>query len=343
MKSAQDEVHPLWDEFCQDLESVSSLGALSDLRDKYLSRKKGLISLELKKLGGLSSEERSVVGQQLNQLKGQVQEALSEQQDEFKGQEREVKLTQEQIDVTLPGYPFALGRIHPLRRVRQEMEEISVRMGFTVVTGPEVESDYYNFEALNIPQGHPARDDQDTLYLSDTLLLRTHTSPVQIRTMEKQKPPIRIVVPGRVFRRDAVDATHSPMFHQMEGLVVDEGITLADLKGTLEVFLRELFSEETRVRFRPSYFPFVEPGAEVDISCIFCAGGGCRVCKNSGWIEIMGAGMVHSRVFQMVGYDCERYTGFAWGMGIDRIAILKYQVDDLRLFFENDIRFLSQF
>ena len=343
MKSAQDEVHPLWDEFCQDLESVSSLGALSDLRDKYLSRKKGLISLELKKLGGLSSEERSVVGQQLNQVKGQVQEALSEQQDEFKGQEREVKLTQEQIDVTLPGYPFALGRIHPLRRVRQEMEEISVRMGFTVVTGPEVESDYYNFEALNIPQGHPARDDQDTLYLSDTLLLRTHTSPVQIRTMEKQKPPIRIVVPGRVFRRDAVDATHSPMFHQMEGLVVDEGITLADLKGTLEVFLRELFSEETRVRFRPSYFPFVEPGAEVDISCIFCAGGGCRVCKNSGWIEIMGAGMVHSRVFQMVGYDCERYTGFAWGMGIDRIAILKYQVDDLRLFFENDIRFLSQF
>ena len=343
MKSAQDEVHPLWDEFCQDLESVSSLGALSDLRDKYLSRKKGLISLELKKLGGLSSEERSVVGQQLNQLKGQVQEALSEQQDEFKGQEREVKLTQKQIDVTLPGYPFALGRIHPLRRVRQEMEEISVRMGFTVVTGPEVESDYYNFEALNIPQGHPARDDQDTLYLSDTLLLRTHTSPVQIRTMEKQKPPIRIVVPGRVFRRDAVDATHSPMFHQMEGLVVDEGITLADLKGTLEVFLRELFSEETRVRFRPSYFPFVEPGAEVDISCIFCAGGGCRVCKNSGWIEIMGAGMVHSRVFQMVGYDCERYTGFAWGMGIDRIAILKYQVDDLRLFFENDIRFLSQF
>jgi len=216
-------------------------------------------------------------------------------------------------------------------------------MGFTVVTGPEVESDYYNFEALNIPQGHPARDDQDTLYLSDNLLLRTHTSPVQIRTMERQKPPIRIVVPGRVFRRDAVDATHSPMFHQMEGLVVDEGITLADLKGTLEIFLRELFSAETRVRFRPSYFPFVEPGAEVDIGCIFCAGGGCRVCKGSGWIEIMGAGMVHRRVFQMVGYDWERFTGFAWGMGIDRIAILKYQVDDLRLFFENDIRFLRQF
>ena len=343
MKSAGDKVHPLWDEFCQELASASSLEDLSALRDKYLGRKKGLISLELKKLGGLSSEERSAVGQQLNQLKGRVQDALSEEQDKLKGQEREVQLTQGQIDVTLPGYPFLTGGIHPLRRVRQEMEEISVRMGFTVVTGPEVESDYYNFEALNIPQGHPARDDQDTLYLSDTLLLRTHTSPVQIRTMEEQKPPIRIVVPGRVFRRDAVDATHTPMFHQMEGLLVDEGITLADLKGTLEVFLRELFSAETRVRFRPSYFPFVEPGAEVDISCIFCAGDGCRVCKGSGWIEIMGAGMVHPRVFQMVGYDPERYTGFAWGMGIDRIALLKYQVDDSRLFFENDVRFLSQF
>ena len=343
MKPAQDRVHPLWDEFCQDLEAASSLEDLSDLRDKYLGRKRGLISLELKKLGGLSSEERSVVGQQLNQLKGQAQDALSEQQDRLKSQKREASLTQERIDVTLPGYSFPTGGIHPLRRVLREMEEISVRMGFTVVTGPEVESDYYNFEALNIPKGHPARDDQDTLYLSDTLLLRTHTSPVQIRTMEKQQPPIRIVVPGRVFRRDAVDATHSPMFHQMEGLVVDEGITLADLKGTLEIFLRELFSAETRVRFRPSYFPFVEPGAEVDISCIFCAGEGCRVCKGSGWIEIMGAGMVHPRVFQMVGYDSERYTGFAWGMGIDRIAILKYQVDDLRLFFENDIRFLSQF
>ncbi|MEE2821670.1 MAG: phenylalanine--tRNA ligase subunit alpha [Acidobacteriota bacterium] len=319
------------------------MDALSRLKDKYLSRKNGLISLELKTLGDLSSEDRSVVGQQLNDLKSQVQSALSEQQNKFKGKEREVKLSQENIDVTLPGYPFAIGGIHPLRKVRQEMEDISVRMGFTILTGPELESDYYNFEALNIPQGHPARDDQDTLYLSDTLLLRTHTSPVQIRTMEKQDPPIRIVVPGRVFRRDAVDATHSPMFHQMEGLVVDKGITLADLKGTLEIFLKELFSTDIQVRFRPSYFPFVEPGAEVDISCIFCAGGSCKVCKSSGWIEIMGAGMVHPKVFKMVGYDSEQYTGFAWGMGIDRIAILKYKVDDLRLFFENDIRFLSQF
>jgi phenylalanyl-tRNA synthetase alpha chain len=223
------------------------------------------------------------------------------------------------------------------------MEDIFVRMGFTVVVGPEIESDHYNFEALNIPKGHPARDDQDTLYINDTLLLRAHTSPVQIRTMERHQPPLRIVAPGRVFRRDSVDATHSPMFHQMEGLLVDEGITLADLKGTLEVFFRELFSEETRVRLRPSYFPFVEPGAEVDISCIFCGGKGCRVCKRSGWIEVLGAGMVHPRVFSMVGYDSERYTGFAWGIGIDRIALLKYQVDDMRLLFENDIRFLSQF
>jgi phenylalanyl-tRNA synthetase alpha chain len=223
------------------------------------------------------------------------------------------------------------------------MEDIFVRMGFTVAVGPELETDYYNFEALNIPKGHPARDDQDTLYIDENLLLRTHTSPVQIRTMEKHQPPLRIVAPGRVYRRDSVDATHSPMFHQLEALVVDEGITLADLKGTLEAFFKELFSKDTRVRLRPSYFPFVEPGAEVDISCVFCAGDGCRVCKRSGWIEILGAGMVHPRVFSMVGYDSERYTGFAWGMGIDRIAILKYQIDDMRLLFENDIRFLNQF
>jgi phenylalanyl-tRNA synthetase alpha chain len=223
------------------------------------------------------------------------------------------------------------------------MEEIAVRMGFSVLSGPELELDHYNFEALNMPREHPARDTQDTLYITENLLLRTHTSPVQIRTMERQQPPIRMVVPGRVYRRDTVDATHSPMFHQMEGLVVDEGITFGDLKGTLEVFLRELFSRDLKVRFRPSYFPFVEPGAEVDIECIFCSSRGCGICKRTGWIEIMGAGMVHPRVFSMVGYDAERYTGFAWGMGIDRIAILKYRVSDLRLFFDNDLRFLRQF
>jgi phenylalanyl-tRNA synthetase alpha chain len=225
----------------------------------------------------------------------------------------------------------------------REMSDVFVRMGFEVVVGPEVETDYYSFEALNIPRGHPARDDQDTFYVDQNHLLRPHTSPVQIRTMEQREPPLRIVVPGRVFRRDAVDATHSPMFHQVEGLVVDEGITLGDLKGTLEVFFHELFHADVRVRLRPSYFPFVEPGAEVDISCVFCSGSGCRVCKRTGWVEILGAGMVHPRVLEMVGYDPERYTGFAWGMGIDRITLFKYQIDDIRLLFENDLRFLSQF
>ncbi len=339
----QRKAHPLWEAFSRHLESVSSADQLSDLRDEYLGRKRGLISLELKKLAVLSPEERPVAGQQLNELKQQVEQSLLKKQSQFKQQHRSERLKTEGMDVTLPGYPFPRGGIHPLRRVWEEMEEILVHMGFTVASGPEVETDYYNFEALNIPKGHPARDDQDTLYLSENLLLRTHTSPVQIRTMESQEPPIRIVVPGRVYRRDSVDATHSPMFHQMEGLVVGEEITLADLKGTLEVFFRALFSEDTLVRLRPSYFPFVEPGAEVDISCIFCRAKGCRVCKNTGWIEILGAGMVHPKVFEMVGYDPERYTGFAWGMGIDRIALLKYQVNDLRLFFENDVRFLRQF
>jgi phenylalanyl-tRNA synthetase alpha chain len=342
METTEGKIHPLWEAFCRDLESVSSADELSDLRDRYLGRKRGLISLELKKLGALSPQQRPIAGQQLNELKNRVEESLSERQIQFQKQ-RQRKLETERIDVTLPGHTFPHGSIHPLRRVWEEMEEILVRMGFTVVSGPEVETDYYNFEALNIPKGHPARDDQDTLYFSENLLLRTHTSPVQIRIMESQQPPIRIVVPGRVYRRDAVDATHSPMFHQMEGLVVGESITLADLKGILEVFFRALFSEETRVLLRPSYFPFVEPGAEVDISCIFCQGKGCRVCKNSGWIEILGAGMVHPKVFEMVGYDPEKYTGFAWGMGIDRVALLKYQVNDLRLFFENDVRFLRQF
>ena len=343
MKKAHHKTHPLWERFQQDLEAVSNSSELMEVRDGYLSRQRGVITQQLKQLSSLSAQERPAAGRLLNELKDRVEEALFQRQAKLKIEEQRSKLETARIDVTLPGYPFLPGGIHPLRRLQQEMEEISVRMGFRVVSGPELESDYYNFEALNMPKGHPARDTQDTLYITENLLLRTHTSPVQIRTMEKEKPPIRMVVPGKVFRRDAVDATHSPMFHQMEGLVVDEGITLAHLKGTLEVFLRALFSPEIQVRFRPSYFPFVEPGAEVDIGCIFCSGGGCRVCKNNGWIEIMGAGMVHPRVFKMVGYDPARYTGFAWGMGIDRIAILKYRVDDLRLFFENDTRFLGQF
>ena len=343
MSAAEDLVAPLWESFQEELESVESTVDLAQVRDKYLSRQRGLLTLQLRKLGTLPAEDRPAVGKELNVLKARIEESLERYQENLREKDRTAELGAEGIDVTLPGYIARLGRSHPLRRVQQEMEEIAVRMGFEILSGPELESDYYNFEALNLPKGHPARDAQDTLYITENLLLRTHTSPVQIRTMEARKPPIRIVVPGRVYRRDSVDATHSPMFHQMEGLVVGQGITMADLKGTLERFLRELFSPDLGVRFRPSYFPFVEPGAEVDISCIFCSGQGCRVCKKTGWIEIMGAGMVHPRVFSMVGYDSRMYTGFAWGMGIDRIAILKYRVNDLRLFFENDIRFLSQF
>ncbi len=335
--------HPLWNSFQKDLEPVSDLDSLTEVRDKYLSRQRGLLALEMRNLGRLPAEERPRMGQLLNQLKERVTERLEARQAELKEALDRSRIASEQVDVTLPGCALPVGSVHPIERLWREMADIFVRMGFEVVVGPEIESDYYNFEALNIPQGHPARDDQDTFYLDDGLLLRTHTSPVQIRTMESRQPPLRIVVPGRVYRRDSADATHSPMFHQVEGLVVDEGITLGDLKGTLEVFFRELFHSEVKVRLRPSYFPFVEPGAEVDISCVFCGGEGCRVCKRSGWVEVLGAGMVHPRVFEMVGYDPEKYTGFAWGIGIDRIALFKYQIDDIRLLFENDLRFLRQF
>jgi len=338
-----EQLPPLWDAFRQELAEVSTNDALTELRDKYLSRNRGAVTLELKKLGQLPAEERREAGKLLNQLKVKVEEALAEKAREIGDRERAARYQMERVDVTLPGYAYHIASRHPIRRALEEMEQIFVSMGFSVMSGPEVELDYYNFEALNIPKGHPARDAQDTLYISENLLLRAHTSPVQIRTMEKQKPPVRIIAPGRVFRRDAVDATHSPMFHQMEGLAVDEGITLGDLKGTLEMFLKAFFSEDTRIRLRPSYFPFVEPGAEVDVSCIFCRGTGCSICKQSGWIEIMGAGMVNPRVFQILGYDHEKYTGFAWGMGVDRIVMLKYQVEDLRLLFDNDVRFLSQF
>jgi phenylalanyl-tRNA synthetase alpha chain len=335
--------HPLWHQFQQDFETVGSAEDLTRTRDKYLSRQRGLLTLELRKLSKLTEDERPAAGKALNELRVQLEEALEKRQAEIRERERTAQLEKESIDVTCPGFGFPAGRVHPLRRVQEDLEQIFVSMGFTVASGPEVETDYYNFEALNMPQGHPARDTQDTLYLPGGLLLRTHTSPVQIRTMEKMQPPVRIIAPGRVFRRDAVDATHSPMFHQMEALVVGEGITLADLKGTLEAFFHAVFTPGTQVRLRPSYFPFVEPGAEVDISCIFCAGSGCGVCKQSGWIEILGAGMVHPHILEMVGYDPDKYTGFAWGMGVDRIAQLIYRVDDMRLFFENDVRFLDQF
>ena len=336
-----DRVEEIWRQFTDDLSGTASLQDLAEVRDQYLSRQRGRVTLQMRGLGSVPKEDRPALGQALNDLRGRVEKALGGRKAEL--EQAQAVSGEETLDRTLPEVPVEVGHIHPLRRMAREMEEICVGMGFELIHGPEVESEYYNFEALNIPEGHPARDSQDTFYLPGQMLLRTHTSPVQIRTMEQRQPPLRIAVPGRVFRRDSVDATHSPMFHQLEALVVDEGITFADLKGTLEVFLRELFLKTTRIRLRPSYFPFVEPGAEVDISCPFCKGDGCRVCKKTGWIEVLGAGMVHPRLFEKVGYDSRRYTGFAWGMGIDRLALLKYQIHDMRLLFENDLRFLQQF
>lgn len=336
-----DRIEQIWLEFADDLSGVVSLSDLTEIRDKYLSRQRGVVTLAMRGLGSAPPSDRPALGQALNSLRKRVEEALAERKSGL----AQAAATEEHegLDPTLPAVPVEVGRIHPLRKMAREMEEICVGLGFELIEGPEVESEYYNFEALNIPESHPARDSQDTFYLPGGMLLRTHTSPVQIRTMEERDPPLRIAVPGRVFRRDSVDATHSPMFHQLEALVVDEGITFADLKGTLEAFLRALFLETTRIRLRPSYFPFVEPGAEVDISCPFCQGDGCRVCKRTGWIEVLGAGMVHPHLFEKVGYDPRRYTGFAWGMGIDRLAMLKYQIHDMRLLFENDLRFLEQF
>lgn len=331
------------EEFERRAVDVPDAAALTALRDHFLSRERGIISLEMKNLPSLPRDERPEFGKKLNELKARVEARLAQLADALHRRQTEERLAGDRVDITLPGFQYRLGKLHPLRLVWQEMQEIFVSMGFSVVTGPEIETEYYNFEAINMPEGHPARDAQDTLYIAAPYLLRTHTSPVQIHTMEQHKPPIRIVIPGKVYRRDPFDATHSPMFHQVEGLVVDERISLADLKGTLEYFFKQFFLPDTRVRFRPSYFPFVEPGAEVDISCIFCAGKGCRVCKSSGWIEILGCGMVHPRLFEMAGYEPDRYSGFAWGMGIDRIAILKYGIDDIRLFVENDLRFLDQF
>ncbi|MBI4482523.1 MAG: phenylalanine--tRNA ligase subunit alpha [Acidobacteria bacterium] len=329
--------------FDAELKQVTGLEALLDLRDRYLGREKGILSQELKRLGRLPKDHRPEYGRLANQLKDYIEGEIQSLTARLRQQEEAERLNQEHIDLTLPGRAYPTGRPHPLVLVKRQIEEIFVKMGFTVVDGPEVDTDYYNFEALNMPKDHPARDTQDTFYLSEEFLLRTHTSPVQIHYMEKHQPPFRIVVPGRVFRRDNPDPTHSPMFFQVEGLVVGEAVSLADLKGTLEFFLRELFSPDTRARFRPSYFPFVEPGAEVDISCIFCRGTGCRMCKMSGWIEILGAGMVHPKIFERVGYDSQTVSGFAWGMGVDRIAMLKYGVDDIRLFYENDLRFIEQF
>ena len=312
------------------------------LRVRYLG-KKGELTAVLRGMGALTPEERPLVGQLANEVRAEIEAALTKRVAEEKERALEAQLTREKLDVTMPGTPARMGHQHPLTRAQREMEEIFIGMGFEIAEGPEVEYDYYNFQALNIPENHPARDTQDTFYITDNILLRSQTSPVQVRVMEKQSPPIRVISPGRVYRSDALDATHSPLFHQMEGLVVDKGITMSDLKGTLETFAKKMFGEQTKIRFRPHHFPFTEPSAEVDVSCFVCGGKGCRLCKGEGWIEILGAGMVHPFVLQNCGIDPEVYSGFAFGMGLERVTMTRYGIDDIRLFYENDERFLKQF
>ena len=312
------------------------------IRIRYLG-KKGELTAVLRGMGALSAEERPVVGQLANEVRATIEAALAQRVAEQKEKELEARLVREKLDVTMPGNTARMGHQHPLTRAQREMEEIFIGMGFEIAEGPEVEYDYYNFQALNIPENHPARDTQDTFYITDNILLRSQTSPVQVRVMEQKKPPIRVISPGRVYRSDAMDATHSPLFHQMEGLVVDKGITMSDLKGTLETFARKMFGESTQIRFRPHHFPFTEPSAEVDVSCFVCGGKGCRVCKGEGWIEILGAGMVHPFVLSNCGIDPNVYSGFAFGMGLERVTMTRYGIDDIRLFYENDERFLKQF
>lgn len=321
--------------------SIKNKEAAFEFKNRYLGRKGNLTSLT-RELGSIPSEERPAAGELINNIREKIEERLNHLLAGFVSAEREQRLRAEKVDVTLPGRYLPLGKKHPITQVMDEVVKIFSGMGFASAEGPEIETDYYNFEALNIPKNHPARDMQDTFYISDDVLLRTHTSPVQIRVMKAQKPPLRVIAPGKVYRRDS-DVTHTPMFHQVEGFMVDESITFGDLKGVLSAFLHSLFREDMAVRFRPSFFPFTEPSAEVDIQCVMCNGKGCRVCKGSGWLEILGAGMIHPMVFKAVGYDAEKFTGFAFGLGIERIAMLKFGIDDIRLFFENDVRFLKQF
>jgi phenylalanyl-tRNA synthetase alpha chain len=326
------------DEFRRRFDGVRDAASLEQVRIDFLGRK-GRISQAFDTLGSASPEEKREAGRLLNEMKSRFQKAMAEKASQAAGKKTAGAL----FDPTLPGNRPPVGRIHPLTSVMSRIRGCFMHMGFSVAQGPEVETDYYNFEALNIPKGHPARDMQDTLYVDDSVVLRTHTSPVQIRVMEKIKPPVRIIAPGRVFRRDTPDASHSPVFHQVEGLCVDETVSFSDLKGVILAFARELFGSDMKIRFRPSFFPFTEPSAEYDFSCVICRGKGCRVCKNTGWVEISGAGMVNPEVFRFVGIDPERYTGYAFGMGVERIAMLLYEVHDIRFFYENDIRFLNQF
>ena len=339
-------MHPRVDAIVREareaLAAARTAADFEQIRIRFLGRQGALTQL-LRSLGTLPAAERPVVGAAANEAKRELEALVEARLEEAAEAARRRERAQSRLDLTLPGRRPARGAMHPLTQVEREIVRIFAGLGFSVAEGPEIETDWFNFEALNIPKDHPARDMQDTFYLSEDVLLRTHTSPAQVHVMQAQKPPVRIIVPGRVYRRDVADATHSPVFHQVEGLAVDARITMADLKGTLDLFAREMFGPRSRIRFRPSFFPFTEPSAEVDVLCFLCGGEGCRVCKQSGWLEILGSGMVHPNVLRTVGYDPEEVTGWAFGMGIERIAMLKYGVDDIRLFFENDIRFLKQF
>ncbi len=342
LKKLKDQLEQIRQSAREALQLCEDPKALEELRIRYLG-KKGELTAILKQMGKLSAEERPVIGQLANQVREEIENDLSEAAEKIHQHLLEKKLASETIDVTLPGTPAPTGKEHPLNIVLNEVEDIFLGMGFSIAEGPEVETDYYNFEALNLPKDHPARDTQDTFYITENVLLRTQTSPVQVRVMEKQQPPVRIIAPGRVYRSDAVDATHSPLFHQIEGLVVDKGITMADLKGTLEIFIKRLYGEDSVVRFRPHHFPFTEPSAEMDIQCFNCHGEGCPMCKNEGWIEILGCGMVHPKVLSNCNIDPEEYSGFAFGIGLERIVMRRFAINDLRLLYENDLRFLDQF
>lgn len=338
----KEKLNQIKEEAIRQIEASDALEKLNEIRVNYLG-KKGELTAVLKSMKDVAPEDRPKVGQLVNETREEIEKVLEEYRVKMERSLRETRMKAEVIDVTLPAGKNNMGHRHPNTIALEEVERIFVGMGYEVVEGPEIEKDYYNFEALNIPEGHPAKDEQDTFYITGDILLRSQTSPTQVHEMEKGHLPIRMLAPGRVFRSDEVDATHSPSFHQIEGLVIDKNITFADLKGTLAVFAKELFGESTEVKFRPHHFQFTEPSAEMDVSCYKCGGKGCRFCKGSGWIEILGCGMVHPHVLQMSGIDPEKYTGFAFGIGLERIALLKYEIDDMRLLYENDIRFLKQF
>jgi phenylalanyl-tRNA synthetase alpha chain len=338
LSDLKDQILTLEREFSEDCKHIRALPDIQAIHIKYLGRKGQVVQL-FKSLGSFQEDDRRIAGKELNQFKNRIETELTKK----KGNLPDGQKKKHVLDITLPGNTIPVGKLHPITSVLRKIKSCFLNMGFTIAQGPEVETEYYNFEALNIPKGHPARDMQDTLFIDEDIVLRTHTSPVQIRVMESQSPPVRVIAPGRCYRRDTPDSTHSPVFHQVEGLCVDEGISFSDLKGVILTFAKRMFGSDMKIRFRPSFFPFTEPSAEYDFSCLICRGKGCRVCKGTGWIEISGAGMVNPAVFRYVNYDPDKYTGYAFGMGVERIAMLLYEVHDIRLFYENDIRFLNQF